>query len=68
MCFTLGASIAEIVSAFPTAGGLYTASARKSEPSLSHIGPPSMHPFQNLCLQTGVLSWVGLLDGSFSPA
>lgn len=29
MCFTLGASIAEIVSAFPTAGGLYTASARE---------------------------------------
>lgn len=28
MCFTLGASIAEIVSAFPTCGGLYTASAR----------------------------------------
>ncbi|THH20951.1 hypothetical protein EW146_g508 [Bondarzewia mesenterica] len=27
MCFTLGTSIAEIVSAFPTAGGLYTASA-----------------------------------------
>ncbi|KAG8908935.1 hypothetical protein FRB99_000038 [Tulasnella sp. 403] len=27
MCLTLGASIAEIVSAFPTAGGLYTASA-----------------------------------------
>jgi amino acid permease (GABA permease) len=27
MCFTLGASIAEIVSAFPAAGGLYTASA-----------------------------------------
>ncbi|KAJ7584947.1 APC amino acid permease [Mycena floridula] len=28
MCFTLGASIAEIVSAYPTCGGLYTASAR----------------------------------------
>lgn len=28
MCFTLGSSIAEIVSAFPTCGGLYTASAR----------------------------------------
>ncbi|KAI0028728.1 APC amino acid permease [Vararia minispora EC-137] len=28
MCFTLGTSIAEIVSAFPTAGGLYTASAK----------------------------------------
>jgi amino acid permease (GABA permease) len=28
MCFTLGASIAEIVSAFPAAGGLYTASAK----------------------------------------
>ncbi|VDB94041.1 unnamed protein product [Peniophora sp. CBMAI 1063] len=28
MCFTLGASIAEIVSAFPTSGGLYTASAK----------------------------------------
>ncbi|KAF8508070.1 amino acid/polyamine transporter I [Gautieria morchelliformis] len=28
MCFTLGASIAEIVSAFPTNGGLYTASAQ----------------------------------------
>lgn len=28
MCFTLGASIAEIVSAFPTCGGLYTASAQ----------------------------------------
>ncbi|KAF8512942.1 APC amino acid permease [Hysterangium stoloniferum] len=27
MCFTLGASIAEIVSAYPTSGGLYTASA-----------------------------------------
>jgi amino acid transporter len=27
-CFTLGASIAEIVSAFPAAGGLYTASAK----------------------------------------
>ncbi|PPQ98688.1 hypothetical protein CVT24_003315 [Panaeolus cyanescens] len=27
MCFTLGASIAEIVSAYPTCGGLYTASA-----------------------------------------
>ncbi|KAH8822685.1 APC amino acid permease [Flagelloscypha sp. PMI_526] len=27
MCFTLGASIAEVVSAFPTCGGLYTASA-----------------------------------------
>lgn len=27
MCFTLGSSIAEIVSAFPTCGGLYTASA-----------------------------------------
>jgi hypothetical protein len=27
MCFTLGASIAEIVSAFPTCGGLYSASA-----------------------------------------
>ena len=27
MCFTLGASIAEIVSAYPTAGGLYSASA-----------------------------------------
>ncbi|KDQ17003.1 hypothetical protein BOTBODRAFT_106374 [Botryobasidium botryosum FD-172 SS1] len=28
MCLTLGASIAELVSAFPTAGGLYTASAQ----------------------------------------
>ncbi|KAF7982272.1 hypothetical protein HWV62_29521 [Athelia sp. TMB] len=28
MCFTLGTSIAEIVSAFPTCGGLYTASAK----------------------------------------
>ncbi|KIM41772.1 hypothetical protein M413DRAFT_71244 [Hebeloma cylindrosporum] len=28
MCFTLGASIAEIVSAYPTCGGLYTASAQ----------------------------------------
>ncbi|KAJ7160934.1 amino acid permease [Mycena filopes] len=28
MCFTLGSSIAEIVSAFPTCGGLYTASAQ----------------------------------------
>ncbi|KAH7096164.1 APC amino acid permease [Auriculariales sp. MPI-PUGE-AT-0066] len=28
MCFTLGASIAEIVSAFPTSGGFYTASAQ----------------------------------------
>ncbi|KAG9037141.1 hypothetical protein FRB95_006695 [Tulasnella sp. JGI-2019a] len=27
MCLTLGASIAELVSAYPTAGGLYTASA-----------------------------------------
>ncbi|EJU00873.1 APC amino acid permease [Dacryopinax primogenitus] len=27
MCFTLGSSIAEIVSAFPTCGGLYSASA-----------------------------------------
>ncbi|KAF8654784.1 hypothetical protein AX16_003439 [Volvariella volvacea WC 439] len=30
MCFTLGASIAEIVSAYPTCGGLYTASAQLS--------------------------------------
>ncbi|KAG5728278.1 hypothetical protein E4T56_gene19118 [Termitomyces sp. T112] len=30
MCFTLGSSIAEIVSAFPTCGGLYTASAQLS--------------------------------------
>ncbi|KAF9074475.1 APC amino acid permease [Rhodocollybia butyracea] len=28
MCLTLGASIAEIVSAYPTSGGLYTASAQ----------------------------------------
>ncbi|KAI6117501.1 amino acid/polyamine transporter I [Pisolithus croceorrhizus] len=28
MCLTLGSSIAEIVSAFPTCGGVYTASAR----------------------------------------
>ncbi|KIK56143.1 hypothetical protein GYMLUDRAFT_47349 [Collybiopsis luxurians FD-317 M1] len=28
MCLTLGSSIAEIVSAFPTSGGLYTASAQ----------------------------------------
>ncbi|KAG7447357.1 APC amino acid permease [Guyanagaster necrorhizus] len=28
MCFTLGSSIAEIVSAYPTCGGLYTASAQ----------------------------------------
>lgn len=28
VCFTLGTSIAEIVSAFPTCGGLYTASAQ----------------------------------------
>ncbi|KAE9406087.1 amino acid permease [Gymnopus androsaceus JB14] len=28
MCLTLGSSIAEIVSAYPTSGGLYTASAR----------------------------------------
>ncbi|KAH9964971.1 amino acid/polyamine transporter I [Russula dissimulans] len=28
MCFTLGSSIAEIVSAFPTCGGLYTASSQ----------------------------------------
>ncbi|KAF9447455.1 APC amino acid permease [Macrolepiota fuliginosa MF-IS2] len=28
VCFTLGSSIAEIVSAYPTCGGLYTASAR----------------------------------------
>ncbi|CUA67006.1 putative amino-acid permease C15C4,04c [Schizosaccharomyces pombe 972h-] [Rhizoctonia solani] len=33
MCFTLGASIAEIVSAFPTAGGLYTASAQLVPPN-----------------------------------
>ncbi|KAF8331863.1 APC amino acid permease [Cantharellus anzutake] len=32
MCFTLGTSIAELVSAFPTAGGLYTASARLVPP------------------------------------
>ncbi|KAJ8690296.1 polyamine transporter tpo5 [Pleurotus ostreatus] len=30
LCFTLGASIAEIVSAYPTCGGLYTASAQLS--------------------------------------
>ncbi|EEB87772.1 hypothetical protein MPER_14741, partial [Moniliophthora perniciosa FA553] len=30
MCFTLGSSIAEIVSAYPTCGGLYTASAQLS--------------------------------------
>ncbi|TRM60043.1 amino acid/polyamine transporter I [Schizophyllum amplum] len=30
MCFTLGSSIAEIVSAYPTCGGLYTASANLS--------------------------------------
>jgi amino acid transporter len=28
MCFALAASIAEIVSAYPTSGGLYTASAQ----------------------------------------
>ncbi|KAH7910556.1 APC amino acid permease [Hygrophoropsis aurantiaca] len=33
MCFTLGSSIAEIVSAFPTCGGLYTASAQLCPPS-----------------------------------
>ncbi|OSX57878.1 hypothetical protein POSPLADRAFT_1155215 [Postia placenta MAD-698-R-SB12] len=32
MCFTLGSSIAEIVSAFPTCGGLYTASAQLCPP------------------------------------
>ncbi|KZS89352.1 APC amino acid permease [Sistotremastrum niveocremeum HHB9708] len=32
MCCTLGASIAEIVSAFPTCGGLYTASAQLVPP------------------------------------
>ncbi|ELU42010.1 amino acid permease [Rhizoctonia solani AG-1 IA] len=36
MCFTLGASIAEIVSAFPTAGGLYTASAPRSSETTCH--------------------------------
>jgi amino acid transporter len=33
MCFTLGSSIAEIVSAFPTCGGLYTASAQLCPPA-----------------------------------
>lgn len=33
MCFSLGSSIAEIVSAFPTCGGVYTASARLCPPS-----------------------------------
>ncbi|KAH7882215.1 APC amino acid permease [Phlebopus sp. FC_14] len=33
MCFTLGSSIAEIVSSFPTCGGLYTASAQLCPPS-----------------------------------
>ncbi|KAI6117502.1 amino acid/polyamine transporter I [Pisolithus croceorrhizus] len=33
MCFTLGSSIAEIVSAFPTCGGVYTASARLCPPT-----------------------------------
>ncbi|GBE86966.1 APC amino acid permease [Sparassis latifolia] len=32
MCFALGSSIAEIVSAFPTCGGLYTASAQLCPP------------------------------------
>lgn len=32
MCLTLGASVAEIVSAFPTCGGIYTASARLCPP------------------------------------
>lgn len=37
MCFTLGASIAEIVSAFPTCGGLYTASAQLCPPKYRPI-------------------------------
>ncbi|KAF9512453.1 hypothetical protein BS47DRAFT_1382962 [Hydnum rufescens UP504] len=48
MCFTLGTSIAEIVSAFPTAGGLYTASAR--------LVPPQHRP-----LVGWIVGWLNML-------
>ncbi|KZT03254.1 APC amino acid permease [Laetiporus sulphureus 93-53] len=48
MCFTLGSSIAEIVSAFPTCGGLYTASAQ--------LCPPRYRPIVGW-----IVGWLNLL-------
>lgn len=42
MCFTLGASIAEIVSAFPTCGGMYTAAGRLVPPKHRPIVSPKV--------------------------
>ncbi|KAJ6630135.1 amino acid permease [Mycena sp. CBHHK59/15] len=48
MCFTLGASIAEIVSAFPTCGGLYTASAQ-------------LTPVKHRAIVGWVVGWLNIL-------
>jgi len=52
MCFTLGTSIAEIVSAFPTCGGTYTATAQ--------LCPP-----QHRAIVGWVVGWLKLL-GQFA--
>ncbi|PSR79926.1 hypothetical protein PHLCEN_2v6827 [Hermanssonia centrifuga] len=48
MCFTLGSSIAEIVSAFPTCGGLYTASAQ-------------LCPLKHRAIVGWVVGWLNIL-------
>ncbi|KAJ7756206.1 amino acid permease [Mycena metata] len=54
MCFTLGSSIAEIVSAFPTCGGLYTASAQ-------------LTPIRYRAIVGWVVGWLNIL-GKFTPS
>lgn len=45
MCFTLGASIAEIVSAYPTCGGLYVPDFGYLVKSLTQRVPSQVHGF-----------------------
>jgi hypothetical protein len=51
MCFTLGASIAEIVSAFPTCGGLYVMSFFSSLHTTDINLPMQVHRLRSTCPQ-----------------
>ncbi|KAH9976791.1 amino acid permease-domain-containing protein [Lactifluus volemus] len=56
MCFTLGSSIAEIVSAFPTCGGLYTASAQLVPKDTDPLGNYEVTSGKVNCLATRQLA------------
>jgi hypothetical protein len=64
MCLTLGASIAEIVSAFPTSGGLYVFNsiiAGSSDPACRYTATAFLVPVKHRARVGWVVGWISVL-------